>query len=241
MSQFIAYYRRSTKSQHDAQKQKYSFDRQAASVQRYVENGEVIASFFEEESGTKNNRPELEAALKLCKATGATLVIASLSRLSRSVRFVSQLIESQVNFVCCDNPHANKLTLQLLSVVNEHEVDCLRERIKQGLAEAKKKGVVLGNPRLEETAHPAAARVNKERGLSTLNRYFLDISTAKEFLLNDGQRVNSNTISQHMNQRGIKSPRNGSISRAFVMSILKRAVENNLLSVKTSPSLFHLI
>ena len=56
-----------------------------------------------------------------CKKFSRKLVIAKLDRLSRDVEFISGLFKSKVDFVCADNPFANKLTVQILSVVAEHE------------------------------------------------------------------------------------------------------------------------
>jgi len=83
---------------------------------------ELLAEFKEIESGKKHtNRPQLQAALQQCRKSKATLVIAKLDRLARNVHFITGLIESRVDFVCCDNPHANKAMLQMLAVFAEHE------------------------------------------------------------------------------------------------------------------------
>ena len=44
------------------------------------------------------------------QARRAKLVIAKLDRLSRNVAFLAALMDRGVDFVACDNPHANKLT-----------------------------------------------------------------------------------------------------------------------------------
>jgi hypothetical protein len=36
-------------------------------------------------------------------------------RLSRNLAFIANLMESKINFVCCDNPHANNLTIHVLA------------------------------------------------------------------------------------------------------------------------------
>jgi DNA invertase Pin-like site-specific DNA recombinase len=62
------------------------------------------------ESGKNHaNRPQLLAALQECRRRKATLVIAKLDRPGRNVAFISALMESGADFVCCDNPHANRL------------------------------------------------------------------------------------------------------------------------------------
>ena len=49
-------------------------------------------------------------ALAVCKKHKAKLVIAKLDRLSRNLAFIAALMDSGVEFVAVDNPHANKLT-----------------------------------------------------------------------------------------------------------------------------------
>jgi DNA invertase Pin-like site-specific DNA recombinase len=83
---------------------------QQSPVQAYLSanpKAELAAEFTEIESGKKKNRPELAEAVKLCKRQKATLLIAKLDRLARNVHFISGLMETNVNFVACDNPHAN--------------------------------------------------------------------------------------------------------------------------------------
>ena len=62
------------------------------------------------------------------------LVIARLDRLARNVFVTSQLLESGVEFVACDNPHANRLSIQTLSVMAEHESRMISERVKAMVA-----------------------------------------------------------------------------------------------------------
>jgi len=50
------------------------------------------------------------------------------------------LMESKVNFVCCDNPHANKLTIHVLAAVAEHERDMISARTSAALQAKKAQG-----------------------------------------------------------------------------------------------------
>jgi hypothetical protein len=92
-------------------------------------------------------------------------VIGTLDRLSRDVEFISGLFKSKVDFVAADNPFANKLTVQILAVVAEHEREVISERIKAALAVKKAQlalqGKKLGGPNARETI--AIARAAKRR------------------------------------------------------------------------------
>ena len=57
-------------------------------------------------------------------------------------------MESRVEFLCCDNPHANKLMLHMLAAFAEHEREQISKRTKAALAAAKARGTKLGNPDL---------------------------------------------------------------------------------------------
>jgi DNA invertase Pin-like site-specific DNA recombinase len=58
--------------------------------------------------------------LAACKRHKAKLVIAKLDRLSRNLAFIATLMESGVEFIAVDNPHANKLTIHILAAVAQH-------------------------------------------------------------------------------------------------------------------------
>jgi DNA invertase Pin-like site-specific DNA recombinase len=145
---FVAYYRVSTDRQRASG---LGLEAQRESVARHIGlGGRIIAEYTETESGKQHkNRPQLAAALDTCRKHRAVLVIAKLDRLGRNVAFISALMESSVEFVCCDNPHATRLLLHMLAAFAEHEREMISERTKSALAAAKARGVRLGNPRLE--------------------------------------------------------------------------------------------
>jgi len=72
--------------------------------------GSWSVSSTEVENGRHAARPEPAKALAQCKCERAKLVIAKLDRLSRNVAFLAALMDRGVDFVACDNPHANKLS-----------------------------------------------------------------------------------------------------------------------------------
>lgn len=179
MSIFVAYYRVSTDRQGESG---LGMEAQRSAVARYIEaqGGTMVAEFEEVESGRRHkNRPALAAALEACRQHGAMLVIAKLDRLARNVHFISGLIESRVQFVCCDNPHVHsrdhhgRFMLHQLAVMAEWEAGAISQRTKDAMQEARRqlaekghrvstRGKVytsLGNPRWEESlGHARAAR-----------------------------------------------------------------------------------
>jgi len=141
---YIAYYRVSTDRQ--GQSGLGIEAQQAAVAQHLNRNGDwtLIEEYTEIESGQRNDRPELGKAIAACKRQRAVLVIAKLDRLARSVAFVANLMESGVEFLAVDNPHANKLMVHMLAAFAEHERDQISQRTRDALAAAKARGVELG-------------------------------------------------------------------------------------------------
>src|SRR5712675_1546426 len=143
---FIGYLRVSTEKQGLSG---LGIDAQRKAIEDYLNGGrwELLAEHVEIESGKRSDRPELAKALAQSKATGATLVIAKLDRLARNVAFISNLMESGVDFVAADMPQANRLTVHVLAAIAEHEAAAISARTKAALARAKARGTRLGGDR----------------------------------------------------------------------------------------------
>lgn len=152
MNKAIAYYRVSTDRQG---KSGLGQEAQQEAVRLFSDRQgyQVTAHFTEVESGKKNNRPQLLAALAQCRKEKATLIIAKLDRLGRNVAFISNLMESRVEFKAVDNPHANKLMVHLLAAFAEHEREQISIRTKDALQAAIRRGVQLGKHGKEVQCH----------------------------------------------------------------------------------------
>ncbi len=182
---------------------------QQAAITNFVSsnpNSTLIANFVEVESGTKkgNNRPELHKALAMCKQHKATLVIPKLDRLSRSVFFLSGLMEANVDFIALDNPHATKMMLQLLSVFAEHEADCISKRTKEALAAAKARGTKLGSPQnltkeAQELGRSIANERSKKRAMEKATKLAPTILKMKL----EGKSLNK--IAEQLNKDGVST------------------------------------
>ncbi len=156
-TEYVAYYRVSRKTQGDGKKDAngktqgtgHGLEAQLRDVGSLMRrfDGVVIGSQTEIESGGKDDRPKLALAVAQCKKTGATLVVAKLDRLARSVSLISSLQKAEVDFICADNPHMTELTVNILAAVAQEELRMIRSRTKAGLQSAKLKGVLLGGAR----------------------------------------------------------------------------------------------
>lgn len=206
---FIAYYRVSTDRQG---KSKLGLEAQKETVRRYLTDSDALLDeVIEVESGKKNNRPKLAEAIAECKRYNAVLLIAKLDRLARNVYFISGLMESGVEFVAADNPHANKLMLHLLAAFAEHEREQISLRTKQALAAAKKRGVKLG-----EHAKPLESR-NATRAdihAQMLRPILEEIISRGYFTYRD--------ITGQVNDAGYRTPKGRPYSAATIYNVIKR-------------------
>ena len=157
MNSFVAYYRVSTSRQGDSG---LGLEAQRESVQQYVKTqGVLIGEFHEVETGKRSDRPELLKAIAHARRVGAKLIIAKLDRLARNVAFTAALMESGVDFVCADNPNANRLTIHVLAAVAEDEARRISQRTKAALAAYKRRGGKLGS------RNPKCRKLSKQDSL----------------------------------------------------------------------------
>jgi DNA invertase Pin-like site-specific DNA recombinase len=133
MGKLIGYRRVSSKCQGESG---LGLAAQDKTIADYVKTSgcELVASYTEVESGKRSDRPELLKAIAHARRAGAKLVVAKLDRLSRNVAFLSALMESKVDFIACDNPHATPFTVHILAAVAEHEAKMISSRTREALA-----------------------------------------------------------------------------------------------------------
>jgi len=216
---WVAYYRVSTDRQGESG---LGLDAQRKAVEDHLNGGKwtLAAEFTEIESGKRtDNRPELAAALAACKKLKAKLIVAKLDRLSRNVGFISALMDSGVEFVAADMPHANKMTLQVLAVFAEHERDLISARTKAALAAAKQRGVKLGGPNIAEAAKLGAARnkTNADQFAANTLPVIREIQASGVTTLRG--------VARALTARGVPSARGTPWSPVAVSNVLKRSME----------------
>jgi DNA invertase Pin-like site-specific DNA recombinase len=118
-------------------------------------------------------------------------------------------MDSNVEFIAADNPHANRLTVHILAAVAEHERTAISERTRAALQAAKHRGGELGGPRLA-AARKASIKVRSE--------------AADAFAANvQASGVRSlRGVARALNARGIRSPRGRDWSDVQVAAVLRR-------------------
>jgi len=215
----IAYYRVSTAKQG---KSGLGLEAQQHAVNEYLRTSgaDLVAEFQEVESGSKDNRPELQKALRKCRLTGATLLIAKLDRLSRNRRFLMELSDSSITFVCCDMPEANNFTVGLLACLADYERQLISERTKAALQAAKARGVVLGNPNLELVRNQDTTNARKARMEQTKARRAEIREVMGEIEQDEGESLSSRAMATRLNDAGYTTSTGSEWSHVAVLRVL---------------------
>lgn len=152
---------------------------------RQLDGIPVEQTFVDRASGSDTNRPELEAMLKFVRV-GDTVIVHSMDRLARNLGDLWTLVESLTNrgvgvefvkehlaFTGEDTAIA-MLMLSVMGAVAEFERSLIRERQREGIAIAKKRGVYRGrNPGLAlGSAEEMRDRVQAGESKAVVARYF---------------------------------------------------------------------
>ncbi len=163
--------------------------------ERQLEGIELAKTFIDKASGKDAKRPQLDLLLSFVR-TGDTVVVHSMDRLARNLddlrRIVQTLtskgvriefVKEHLSFTGEDSPMAN-LMLSVMGAFAEFERALIRERQREGIALAKKRGAYKGRKKslseadivkLRErlTAGISKAKVAREFGISreTLYQY----------------------------------------------------------------------
>jgi len=222
---FVAYFRVSTERQGHSG---LGLEAQRAAVMDYLNGGnwKLEAEFTEIESGKVNERPQLALAMAQCRLTGATLVIATLSRLSRDAHFLLGLEASGVEFTAADMPNANRLTVRLMAVIAQEEREMIASRTKAALAAAKARGTKLGgwrptrkdgSPRAP-AGDPATATEAARRRADAFAARVAPMATEMR-----RQGVSLAGIAKELNTRHVSTANGGKWHSTTVSNLLKRA------------------
>ena len=142
-------------------------------------------------------------------------------------------MEAGCDFVCCDNPTANKLTIHILSAVAEDEARRISQRTKDALAAAKRRGTKLGSARPGhwdglESKRRKGSRVGLPKAVAAASEARRQRATdAYGFLLPSLQAWRSEglslqAIADRLNQQGQVTSTGGPFSATAVYRAMQR-------------------
>lgn len=143
-----------------------------------------------------DERLGLASAITDCRATGAVLVVYSVSRVARSQRILWTLLDpargDSVALISATEPFdtsspMGRAMLGMIGVWSQLEADLVSERTRDALAHVRAQGRRLGRPPMSEIAPVAVARVHALRAAGMPLR----------------------AIAEQMNQEGIPGARGG--------------------------------
>jgi DNA invertase Pin-like site-specific DNA recombinase len=215
---YVAYYRVSTARQGQSG---LGLEAQQAAVRGFLASGaEMVASFTEIESGRKNSRPQLQAAITQARQVDAVLLVAKLDRLARNVAFLAALMESRVRFQAVDLPTADEFTLHILAAVAQKEATAISTRTREALKAKKSRGFELGTPaNLTDAA--------REKGLAAVQRNAKDnVSNRQAAQLAELLRATGlslREIAARLNQSGYRTRRGKQFFAMGVQRLLAKS------------------
>jgi resolvase-like protein/recombinase len=169
-----------------------------------------VDAFEEVETGKVNSRPALAQALAACNAA-----------------FLLSVVEGsgQGDVVFCDLPQvppgpSGKFVIAIMAAVAELEAGLISERTKAALAQAKARGVTLGNPRLQPGAREQAIQAAAAKW-----RQAIEHAAGVLPYIQAARKAGCSTLAQlaaALNARGVRTARGGPWHAATVWRVLDR-------------------
>lgn len=181
MKQMISYLRVSTARQG---KSGLGIEAQREHMERFAaaEGFEIVVEYVEIETGKGTDalakRPQLAAALTDARRRKCPIGVAKLDRLSRDVHFISGLMAQRVPFIVTElGVNADPFMLHIYAALAEQERTMISRRTRDALAQAKARGIILGNP--AQAAANKTEAVDRARDLAKKFSPYANLSAVK--------------------------------------------------------------
>jgi DNA invertase Pin-like site-specific DNA recombinase len=188
-----------------------------------TEGMEIIGQFRDTDSGSNDDRPNLQAALAAAKKAKCPVLVSKLCRLSREVSYISGLMSHGVPFIVTElGKDCDPFLLHLYAALAEKDRIVIGARTKAALGAAKARGTKLGfsnparNDQHEVAALGAAANRTAADNFATSVRPHIKAIQASG-------KTTLTAIAAELNERGIKTARGGDWHAMTVRNILDRA------------------
>jgi DNA invertase Pin-like site-specific DNA recombinase len=208
MSRYVAYFRVSTAKQG---RSGLGLAAQRARIEEFVgADDELIAEYVDIESGRLDARVELWKAIGHAKRQSAKILIAKLDRFSRKVSFIAGIMEQGIGLVVAEMPHASDFQLHIFAALAQEERRLISDRTRNALAEAKKRGVRLGQNGV------VLAQRNREDALS----HARSIEPIIRPLIEEGRSYSA--MARHLNDAGIPTAKGGRFFPQTTKNVVQR-------------------
>lgn len=218
---FVTYYRVSTDKQG---RSGLGLEAQKKTVLDFIDGNksEIVGEYVEIESGKRDDRPELQKAIRTCKLKKARLIVSKLDRLSRDLHFITELQRSGVQFTIAEMPEATELTVHIYAAMGQHERKEIGRRTKAALQAAKARGVKLGNPcilRGERIPGSGNTTNANQIRISKADEFAQDIAEIIKEEIVPGQSLRE--IANDLNNMGYRTTRN----KEWLATSVKRIID----------------
>tara|TARA_R100001440_G_scaffold4500_3_gene10318 strand:- start:468 stop:1244 length:777 start_codon:yes stop_codon:yes gene_type:complete len=180
-------------------------------ITAWLNGGKQDVQWFREEGVSSgedwHNRTVLQDCLKHCRKTGATMVIYSLSRMSRkqweALRFFEQEVSSgKIKLVVVDDPTLDETTVGFKAMFAQHERQQIRSRTKLALDRIKNEIADKGSYVTKEGRTITSLGVHD--GLAEAGQKGADVSKARaDARAKDIWPIMSSLLEQGVSYRGI--------------------------------------
>jgi DNA invertase Pin-like site-specific DNA recombinase len=216
MKQYVIYTRVSTEEQG---RSGLGLEAQRRDIDIFLSNysdvpWEIIGEYQDVLSGKNDDRPQLAAALRKVRETGAELLVAKLDRLSRKVSFIATLMDDpKVKLRVASMPNADKFQLHIYAALAEQERDFISKRTKAALQVAKEKGTKLGGLRDKTMKRNEAIQAKAKREAEKVMKIIGPMRQAGQTLA---------TIAGALNDMEVATSRGGQWTPMQVKRVLDR-------------------
>lgn len=182
------------------------------------QDAKELKTFIEMPERKSSKWTQLAEAIESCKANNATLVIAELGTLTNNETFSQLLLDSGIQFYCCDQPFVNHVILEALHKHAQVQRKLHGQLIREGLKMTSAKS---GNPNAAEVI----SKVNKPK--IDVAIVFADllqpiISTYKRKGFSQRQMVKT------LNEEGFTAPEGGKWVLSQLQKVLDRVRLNEV-------------
>jgi DNA invertase Pin-like site-specific DNA recombinase len=193
---------------------------QLAAIDRYASLGglRVVNSYQDVGSGRGRrnllDRPGLQAAIEVAKATGMPIIVSSLDRLSRDAETIDKIVgEHGLTIISAgDGKMRNPVILASEAARAEREGDLISQRTKEALARKKVEGVLLGNRTNLPDARKIATAAKRQIANDTVQQIVAVLDELAGEVISDRQLVDI------LNQRQILT----STKRSWTLPAVRR-------------------